>query len=268
MGLATQCINGASGATEVGFTGAWTANASSTIVATDLTYGILPTTGGSIGSLSNNVNRFGGARTVSTTALADNGLLDDGATLWFSVEAGFGTGGNVTNSRLGFALANSSFNTSNFNYNIANEGLQQGSGLGLTLGRFNNVNGVVSATQFGSGATGNGAGFGGNVFGTASDPLFAAGQSGLIVGRITWGATDIIDLFLADTDLNIGSAFSTLSVSVDQSAFDTITWARGDVVVMDEIRFGATLADVAPIPEPSSLGFLCLGALAMLRRRR
>jgi hypothetical protein len=58
---------------------------------------------------------------------------------------------------------------------------------------------------------------------------------------------------------------STLAVKVDQSKFDTITWSRGDVVVMDEIRFGSSYhsvlmgnapmtADVAP-PSPNPMAF-------------
>ena len=61
---------------------------------------------------------------------------------------GYGTGGNLTNARLAIALANSNFSTGNYQYWIANEGAQLGSGLGVTLGRFDGVNGKVVATQF------------------------------------------------------------------------------------------------------------------------
>jgi MYXO-CTERM domain-containing protein len=94
-----------------------------------------------------------------------------------------------------------------------------------------------------------------------------------VVGRITWGATasddDVIDIFLPDTNLNLGSVHSTLTVDVDQSGYDTISFARGDKVVMDEIRFGASYADVSPIPEPSAAALAgLLFGLGLLRRRR
>ena len=267
-------LNGASGGGEVGLNGAWVANTDSKVVAGDLTYGTLSSTGGSVGGLNANVNRFGGARAISTSALAGNGLLDDGATLWFSLEVGYGTGGNTTNARLGFALANSQFSASNFRYNINDEAAQLGRGLGLTLGRFPlpptnaQTNGVVTATLFRDATTGTG--FAGNVFGTSTASLYGAGQYGLIVGKITWGAgaTDTIELYQPSTSLSLGPVISTLTVDVDQSTFDTITWARGDLVLMDEIRFGATYADVTPVPEPSSLGLLSIAGLVLLRRRR
>lgn len=37
---------------------------------------------------------------------------------------------------------------------------------------------------------------------------------------------------------------------------------------VDELRVGSTLADVAPVPEPSSLALLAVGTMAMMRRRR
>ena len=74
-------LNAQSGVAESGFDSAWNANVTSLIVADSLTYGTLPTQGGSVGNLSNNVNRFGGNRGVSASALAGNGLLADGATV-------------------------------------------------------------------------------------------------------------------------------------------------------------------------------------------
>jgi len=39
-------------------------------------------------------------------------------------------------------------------------------------------------------------------------------------------------------------------------------------ITYDEIRFGATFADVSPVPEPSAALLGALGVLALLRRRR
>lgn len=240
-------LNGVSGTTEVGLTGTW--NATTATLGPNLAYGPLVTRGAGIGNLAGGVNHYGGARPVDPTALKDKGLLNDGATLWFSVIVGYDTGGNLTNTRLGFGLANSQFDPANFRYNILNEGAQLGSGLGLTLGRFTvggtARNGYVVATQFRDPSTGTG--FAGNLFGTTTAlPIYTVGgQSGLIVGKISWGATasdvDTIELYNPGLDLVLpASPISVLSVVVDQSTYDTITWARGDKVIMDEIRFGGS----------------------------
>ncbi len=272
---ATGGLNGKSSVTEVGLDTTWTANTSANVVTGSLSYGSLPTAGNSIGGLNGGSNNYGGKRVVKSSALAANGLLANGATLWFSVEVGYGVQdlsvppkvANLTNARLAFALANSNFSTGNNQYYLVNEGSQLGSGLGLTLGRFSSVNGKVVATQFRDSTFGT-SGSAGNVFGSESDPLYtAAGQSGLVVGKITWGAaSDTIELYQPDADLVLPSTpISTLTVNVNQSTFDTITWSRGDVVVMDEIRFGATYnsvllgsqamtADLTP-PVPGAMTF-------------
>lgn len=251
-----------------GFSGNWSSNGTTNVTATDLTYGSLGTTGGSIGNLSTAQNRFGASRTID---LVTPGLLANDSQLWFSLMMGYDSGGNRTNSRLAFVLGTESMSTGNFQYYYNTAGA---TGLGVTLGRFNNVNGRIAATQVRDSTFGTG--FNGNVFGTGQTTTVVPDSDGvlnidyrLVVGRITWGATeDTIDIFLPDTNLNLGSVHSTLAVNVDQSGYDTISFARGDKVVMDEIRFGATAADVLPIPEPGVALLGSLGILALLRRRR
>jgi hypothetical protein len=243
-------LNGRSGTFETGFAGPWHANSTSLVVEGSLNYHDLAVSGGSIGNLTGSSNRYGGSRTISASALTENGLLDDGATLWFSVVVGYGTGGNLTNSRLAIALANHNFSGGNFQYYILDEGSQKGSGLGLTLGRFDSTNGRIVATQFRDASRGT-SGFSGNVFGNVPVASLGGGQHRLVVGKITWGdASDTIELYLPDDNLDIHSPVSTLAVDVDQSTFDTITWARGDVVTMDEIRFGNSLAAVIGVVGP------------------
>ena len=233
-------LNGAAGSSEIGLEGTWTASPDS-FLGPNLGFGSLVTRGAGIGNLQSGVNRFGGARAVSASALSNTGLLNNGATLWFSLIMGYDLNGNVTNSRLAFALANNQFSGANFTYNILNDGAINGSGVGVTLGNITG-NGKVAATLF----TNSGSGFAGNTFGNASPVLFTAGQSGLIVGKITWGETsDVIELYVPGPDLVLPAApVSTHTVNVDQSTFDTITWARGDRVVMDEIRIGASYTSV------------------------
>lgn len=265
-------LGSASGGT--GFTGNWASNADTNVVGTDLTYGALATDGGSIGGLNANVNRSGGSRTID---LATPGLLANDAELWFSVIMGYDALGNRTNSRLAIVLGDESMATGTGQlYYFPTAGA---TGLGVTLGYFSAGAGsrAIVATQVRDSTFGTG--FSGNVFGTGNNTIAVPDSNGsnnidyrLVVGRITWGATeDTIDLFLPDTALTLGSVHSTLTVNVDQSGYDTISFARGDRVVMDEIRFGATALEVMPVPEPGSLALLGVGgallALRFARRR-
>jgi hypothetical protein len=152
----------------------------------------LAVSGGSIGNLNGGSNRYGGTRTISASALAGNGLLDDGATLWFSVVMGYGTNYAATSPAnmtrlLAIALANQRTSApATIQYYILNEGSQLGSGLGVTLGSFDSTNGKVVATQFRDSSRGT-SGTAGNVFGNV--PVHhRRGQHRLVVGKITWGA--------------------------------------------------------------------------------
>lgn len=165
---------------------------------------------------------------------------------------GYDTGGNVTNSRLALALANDNFNGGNYNYWINDDGTQKGEGLGVTLGNIGG-NGKFAATEFQDVASGDG--LAGNIIGTVpSSSLIGAGEHQLVVGKYIWGAgTDTLEIYVPDTNLNLGSPISTLNTDVDQSKFDTLTFARGDKVVMDEIRFGSTLDDVLGANDPAPI---------------
>ncbi len=95
-------LDGKGGTSEYGLTGAWERHRETTprwppAPSSSATARI----GGSIGDLATGVNRYGGARSVSPSALAENGLLNDGATLWFSVDLGYGTGWQPDQHHLG-----------------------------------------------------------------------------------------------------------------------------------------------------------------------
>ena len=260
-------LNGQSGSSEVGLTGNWTAHTSTTLVAGSLSHGSMGTLGNSIGNLSGGANDWGGTRSIDASALAANGLLDDGATLWFSAVVGYGTGVNLTNARLFVMLANDQFNSGSYNYWINDDGAQLGSGIGMTLGRHDFTNGRVTATQVQDLSQVDG--LAGNIQGTweGTGGLYGEGEHGLIVAKITWGATagddDTIELYQPSTDMSLPAApISVLTTNVDQSTFDTITFSRGDVVVLDEIRLGGSYQSVqlgnapmtpdsaAPSPDP------------------
>ncbi len=249
-------LNNKSGGT--GFDSAWSANTTARIFSLGLSYGLLTSSGRSIGNLSTAQNRFLGSRDI-TTALTSNNLLANGSELWFGLIMGYDTGSNLTNSRLAMSIGNSSLNTGNFSYWVNDEGPQIGAGVGVTLGQIDNQSGSIVATQFRDLASG--AGIDGNILGTKeagtvnqNGNVYGVGQKGLVVGKITWGAVnDTIEIYLPDTDLNIGPVVSTLTTNVDQSTFDTISFARGDRVALDEVRLGATYRDVAVQPDPLKL---------------
>lgn len=234
---ATGNLNGLNGGT--GFDGAWSTDGTVQVAEPGILYGTLETSGNKMGDLTASQNRYIGKRGVSTGL---TGLLDDGDELWFSVIVGY-DGGNATNTTLAIALATDQFTGGNYSYQIA--GLAGENGLGVFMGRLDGQNYKVAAAQYRDSTT-YGSGFAGIVYGaTASTDLDTAPQ--LVVGKFTWGATeDTLDLYLPDSDLNLGAVVSSVTVNVDQTQYDTITAERGDKVVMDEIRFGATYADVAP----------------------
>ncbi len=252
-------LNGQSGKSEKGFDGSWKANQETRLQEGSLNYSTLPTLGASIGSLAEG-NRFGGSRVVSASALSANGLLNDGATLWFSAVMGMDEGGNVTNSILSLALSNNQFDGGKYAYWIADDGGQLGEGVGVTLGRVTDAkgrvyNGRAAAAHYQDISRGKGTS--GVVYGKLIDdnPSFGSGEYRLIVGKITWGAgaRDTIEIFHPAEDMALpGSPTSTLTVDVDQTTFDTITFARGDKVLLDEIRFGPTYRSVIGMPSTDS----------------
>ena len=94
-----------------------------------------------------------------------------------------------------------------------------------------------------------------------------------VVGRVQWGAdgaaNDTVTLYLPGTDLVLGSAVASATGIVNQANFDNLALQNLRTgAVIDEIRFGATYADVSPVPEPSTTALLGLGGLALILRRR
>ncbi|HSH16843.1 MAG TPA: Ig-like domain-containing protein, partial [Verrucomicrobiae bacterium] len=249
-------LNGASGTSEVGFASPWTAPSQTTVAAASLDHGSLQPLGGSLSELGTG-GSLGGSRMLSASALAGNGLLADGATLWFS--AVIGPGADSWNNSIQFALANNQFNTNRTN--IVDVGAQLGSGLGLSISR--SGGGAVVAANFRDATEGNEI-----IYGSWNSdvglPFSTTHQYRLIVGKIVWGAaSDTIEIYQPSGSLFLPSTpVSTLTANVDQSTYDTITFARGNAVMLDEIRFGATYQSVlqgtvamspdnaAPQPDP------------------
>ena len=244
-------LHGKSGASEIGLTGTWTTGSQITTEAPSLTYGTLPGTGNRVKSVG--MNSPGGSRPISPSALADRGLLDNGSTLWFSVVMGGYGGWNASGNVIDLALANNSFP---YGPNIPNDGSQPGSGLGVRMRN----KGVYAAQYYDASV---GAPLTGDYDNTVAGGIVNDYQR-LVVGKITWGTiNDTIEIYLPEQDMILPSQpTSVLTANVDQSTFDTLTFSRGSNVLLDEIRFGATLQSVlqgtvemstdvtAPTPDP------------------
>lgn len=246
-------IAGANGGT--GFSGAWVNTRNSPdYTEPGFTAGDLAVAGGYVRGAA-----WSGVARPLDGSLAGANLLDDGATLWFSVIMGL-EGQNTANADINIALTNAAkFNSGTFGERENLDGATN-EGIGVT-----HSGGNITAVYWDSagGRTEAGAtslSIGGNNPGSA-----------LVVGKITWGAgSETIELYAPDASLNLGSAITSLTTAgnLTQTSFNNLAIQFKDQSQVDEIRFGATSADVLPVPEPASLALIGLGSLMMLRRRR
>ncbi|MBK1855051.1 hypothetical protein JO972_08780 [Verrucomicrobiaceae bacterium 5K15] len=205
----------------------WNSNNNPSIAETPtITYGDLPTSGGQL-----NLPNTGGTDAWVTTksTLGDYGLLNDGATLWFSYVF-VKTSGDSSNEKGGFSFGtdriDGAYNGTKMN--------NSGNGLGV-ITRTKSIS-AAGWLNGGNGSTG------GSITIDYTTPI-------LVVGKIEWGATtgddETITIYTpAMDDLTSLDAGVTHSVSgFDQSLIDTISFTQrnsnGDQIY-DEIRFGAT----------------------------
>lgn len=268
---AAGSVSGGSGGT--GFTGNWnTHNTAPGVTSPGLSWGTLSVAGNSV----NDVTGGGAYRNIGATSVLDSaGLMANGASLWFSCILNV-AGTNRTNVDFNFAIGSDGFHSyvttpvSTFGDRIA---LETGEGIGFALtNRSSTLLDVESAYWRNTDADDNGERITQNTDGTDLINRWGGDQL-LIVGRIDWGASDVasetITLYAPDTNLALGAGktWSTIA-ALDQSAFDTVAFELKGGAIIDEIRFGATSADVLIVPEPGSLALLGLSGLALLRRRR
>lgn len=188
------------------------------------------------------VSRYGAAgRTQADrllSAASQAALTQDNTTIWFSVLAG----GSSQHTNAFFL-----FGTDRLIHTF-----DGGSGIGMIdapgQGFGFNLTGPVNALVYDNSVDAI------IVPGTYSQTLQAGAthyDTSLLVGKINWkpnGTPDEFFLFNV-TDLSVEPSESEAIVSVtdrdmDQSAFDTVTYADGAWAVIDEIRFGTTFAHV------------------------
>jgi len=256
--------------TGTGLSGTWSGSGSWVDQNSSTSYGSLQTSGGSAYSGTGWAAVTADVDTTSGNVLGNAGLLANGGELWFSMTIdviaansdhrfffaltdGFTSGttagnGSITgNAGIGFGLAGNEI----FYGNVWDDAEAGGWGNNLTGAPTGNL-----TTTTGTGTTGTATYF--------------------VVGHAQWGATatdnDLVTLYLPGTNLALGTAVSTSQgIIADQSGFDQIGFSnlRADITV-DEIRIGASYADVSPVPEPSSFALLagCFGLTWVMLRRR
>jgi hypothetical protein len=217
-----------------GLSGNWTAQAAWAVDSGSIPWGALKVSGNQVRATTGG----GGGRAVVSpgSTLADTGLLNHGSTLWFSMIYTTTPGATSTNPDAGFALGTATLDGGN---NIPMT--SAGNGIGFSV-----KSGQLQATTWVSGALGR------STASNGGEPI-ANATTYLVVGEIIWGAdgaaTDTINLYFPDKNLAQGSVVATRSAVLDQAAFSVISYAHKNdstPAYFDEIRFGASYADVAP----------------------
>ncbi|WP_353415664.1 DUF6288 domain-containing protein, partial [Haloferula helveola] len=240
----------------LGLSGTW--SAASAVSPGSLSYGSLATSGGRVTTGGGQFQQNG----ISPgTTLTDAGLMVDGSTLWFSaLIVNYNSDpAPTTDNRTYLALGTG--NADGFDRIGGN------AGSGFTVAVSKVSPGGVTAQAWNDGSDGTGGATRGSTVTVADNATFLA------VGKITWGEfgveDDVFELYLPGTDLVQGAPISTIAADFDQlgvadpaNAFNTISFTGGrpnlGVPEVDEIRFGATYADVvvdvndttAPTPDP------------------
>lgn len=212
-------LRGASGSSEIGFTGAWEAHKTNMIIPNSLSYGGMLAKGKAMKTGK------GAIRPLDPSALAANGLLKDGAELWLCFQIQYPNDGDRRG--LDLVLANNGYDETTGL--IKNNGAQPGQGVGVNIGMGTKA-AVYESVAPAENEFGNGNGLN-------------QGDTGIIVAKMKWGKDlDVVEVYIPRADMTLPKPISTLHTKVDQATFDTMI-IRGSVLI-DEIRLGPTLESV------------------------
>ena len=166
--------------------------------------------------------------------LANAGLLANGATLWFSA-------------LVNMPAEDPGSSTTDTGFAIGSAPLGGGNNLPIASGE-QAIGWTIKADRLQS-TTWNG----GNATRGTTGPVITANTLKLIVGKITWGATnganDTINIYMPDTNLTLGSSVVSSTAVLNQTNFDTLVHQPALSISttdfgFDEIRFGASYNDV------------------------
>ena len=269
-------LNGKGGTTEVGLIGTWATNSGNIQAVTPgQTWNNLQVSGN---SQLRNADNFGFSdRAIAPGALG--GMLDDGDTLWFSYIARMGWTGQQRNY---FSIGSDGFQHSAYNHwgglgHVPNGTISPEHGMGTG----SETNGNIFAVANPAGDIGT-SGWDVEIWGSPRpDILGLRDDVALVVGKFTFGtggADDLLEIYVPTDMDTLGSVRSSITANVNQTEWDTISMFQKSYGGVDEIRIGATQADVMPkivvggaIPEPVTmcmLGLAVAGLGRYVRRRR
>ncbi|MCP5535016.1 MAG: PEP-CTERM sorting domain-containing protein [Akkermansiaceae bacterium] len=220
-----------------GFTGAWgSSDQSLTVVSGTLSYSTLVTTGGKVEANSTDELEFRGLPSTST------------GTVWMSALMQVNGTSNITSNMASIGLFTGT--TSQRTWLAVRQGQVQ----------FYTRNAADTAWDINNSTS------------------YTNGDTVFLVSRIQYGAgtggSDLVDYWVNPA---LGASLTSGDITVDNSgvAFDSIrisgsggTGGTNTPNYIDEIRFGNSYAEVAPVPEPSSAALLGLAGLALILRRR
>jgi hypothetical protein len=208
--------------TGTGLIGNWTSNRDNTNCrweAPSLTYGTLPVVANRIRFHAN--SSPWAQASIDPSVLA--GHLDDGDVLWFSVITNTG-GTNTSPNHMRFKI-----------------GTDDGNAIGFDINRTSGkIRSMRAATWVGGIETL-----------SPLDYTFTNEPPPWVVGKITFGSTDTIDIYMPALDLVLPAApVATLSGTLDQLTFGMIRFVinNGNSEQVDELRIGTTYGSVGGVP--------------------
>ena len=241
-----------------GFSGAWiTDDSGSGVPAIDSGLSMTGVT-----SIGNSVDRSstGGWSTLSRgISGSSQTALQANTSMWFSTIINFKDNNNT---RAGFMFGTDALDTDAF----PNMSDSSGSGFGF---RFGTSDGSRTNYEkiYAMGASG-----GTTTLSTSSYDTGSTAGNYFIVGQIDSStATDVLNLYVfaeGDAITIAGAPDATLSLALDTTTFDTVSWNDNQNHGIDEIRLGTDFASV--IPEPSSYALIAgmFGLTSVMIRRR